>query len=95
MRHASWEASFYRTSAGAEIDLVLVPPGAAPWAIEIKRSASPRLERGFHQACDDIAPAQRFVVYPGRERFPLPGGAEAIDLMALCGILRDHATQGH
>ena len=90
-----WEPAFYRTSAGAEIDLVLVPPGAAPWAIEIKRSASPRLERGFHQACDDIAPAQRFVVYPGRERFPLPGGAEAIDLVALCGILRAQATRGH
>nr|WP_237050766.1 ATP-binding protein [Luteitalea pratensis] len=90
-----WEPAFYRTSAGAEIDLVLVPPGAAPWAIEVKRSASPRLERGFHSACDDIAPAQRFVVYPGRERFPLPGGAEAIDLVTLCGILRAQAAGGH
>ena len=91
-RHVTGRSAFYRTSAGAEVDLVLMPPGAAPWAIEVKRSASPRLERGFHTACDDIAPAQRFVVYPGRDRFPLPGGAEAIDLVALCGILREHAT---
>ena len=90
-----WEAAFYRTSAGAEIDLVLVPPGAAPWAIEIKRSASPRLDRGFHLACEDIGPARRFVVYPGRERFPLPGGTEAIDLVTLCGILRTYASGGH
>ena len=83
-----WEPAFYRTSAGAEIDLVLIPPGGAPWAIEIKRSAAPRLDRGFHLACDDIAPAHRFVVYPGQERFPLPGGAEAIDLVSLCSVLR-------
>src|SRR5690606_11074807 len=41
------EASFYRTSAGAEIDLVLTLPGREPWAIEIKRSLAPKLERGF------------------------------------------------
>lgn len=87
-----WDAAFYRTSAGAEIDLVLAPPGAAPWAIEIKRSHAPRLDRGFHVACDDITPARRFVVYPGRERFPLPGGAEAIDLVSLCAILREHGA---
>jgi len=84
-----WEPSFYRTSAGAEIDLVLSPPGAAPWAIEVKRSSAPRLDRGFHHACEDIAPAQRFVVYPGRIRFPLPGGAEAIDLVTLCRMVRE------
>ncbi len=89
-----WQSAFYRTSAGAEIDLVLIPPGAAPWAIEIKRSAAPKLDRGFHLACDDIAPAQRFVVYPGRERFPLPGGTEAIDLTALCAMLRATPTRG-
>jgi predicted AAA+ superfamily ATPase len=87
-----WEPAFYRTSAGAEIDLVMIPPGGAPWAIEIKRSVAPRLERGFHLACDDIAPARRFVVYPGRERFPLPGGTEAIDLISLCALLREHSA---
>jgi hypothetical protein len=89
------EPAFYRTSAGAEIEMVLVPPGTAPWAIEIKRSLSPRPNRGFHLACDDIGPARRFVVYPGRERFPLPGGAEAIDLVTLCGTLRAPVTGGH
>lgn len=90
-----WAPAFYRTSAGAEIDLVLSPPGEAPWAIEVKRSASPRLDRGFDLACDDIEPARRFLVYPGRERFPLAGGAEAIDLVTLCRMLRDHVTRGH
>lgn len=64
-------ANFYRTSAGAEIDLVLTLPGGKLWAIEIKRSLTPKLERGFHHACEDLAPEQRFVVYPGEEAYPL------------------------
>ena len=40
-------ASFYRTAAGAEVDLVLDLPGIGRWAIEIKRGLAPRLDRGF------------------------------------------------
>ncbi len=50
------EASFYRTSAGAEIDLLLALPGGKLWAMEIKRSSAPKVERGFHIACDDLKP---------------------------------------
>ncbi len=46
---------FFRTAAGAEIDLLLQLPGRRkPWAIEIKRGLAPKLERGFHLACDDV-----------------------------------------
>ena len=49
------EAFFFRTSAGAEIDLLLQIPGQRdPWAIEIKRGLSPRIERGFHLACEAV-----------------------------------------
>lgn len=65
------EASFYRTSAGAEIDLVLSLPGGELWAIEIKRSSAPTIEKGFHFACADLKPARQFIVYSGEERFPL------------------------
>ena len=81
------EASFYRTGAGAEIDLVLALPGGKLWAIEIKRSSAPKVERGFHVACDDIQPNKRFVVYPGSDRFPLDAHTEAIGLSALGQIL--------
>jgi predicted AAA+ superfamily ATPase len=74
------EAHFYRTAAGAEIDLVLTLPGDALWAIEIKRSSAPKLERGFHLACVDLRPQQRFAVYPGSERFPLDADTDAIGL---------------
>lgn len=76
-------ANFYRTSAGAEIDLVLTLPGGRLWAIEIKRSLSPKLERGFHHACADISPQRRMVVYPGQETFPLKDNVTAMPLRDL------------
>lgn len=74
---------FYRTSSGAEIDLLLAWPDGSLWAVEIKRSLTPKPARGFHSACADVRPARRFVVYPGAERFPLGEGVEAIPLRAL------------
>ena len=77
------EANFYRTAAGAEIDLVLTLPGGKLWAVEIKRSSAPKLERGFHLACADLKPAKRFVVYPGDDRFPLDAETEVLGLAEL------------
>ena len=77
------EASFYRTSAGAEIDLLLALPNHQLWAIEIKRSSAPKVQKGFHLACEDLQPPGRFIVYAGADRFSLGHGAEAIGLAAL------------
>ena len=74
---------FYRSSGGAEIDLLLSWPDGSLWAIEIKRSLSPKLERGFHAACADLKPARKFVVYPGVERYRLAADIEAISLEEL------------
>ena len=78
---------FYRTGGGAEIDLLLSWPDGSLWAIEIKRSLSPKLERGFHAACTDLAPARKFVVYPGVERYRLATDIEAISLEELAAEL--------
>jgi hypothetical protein len=79
------EAYFFRTAAGAEIDLLLKRPGERkPWAIEIKRGLAPKLERGFHLACDTVKPLHRRVVYGGVERFPLAENVEAVALPGLC-----------
>ena len=75
---------FYRTSGSAEIDLLLVWPGGDLWAIEIKRSSAPKVERGFHSACDDLKPSQKWVVYPGQESYPLGADIQAISLHGLC-----------
>jgi len=78
------EPSFYRTSAGAEIDLVLGWPDGREWAIEVKRTLAPKLERGMRSAIEDIQPERSFVVYPGEDRFRLGDSIEAISLAALC-----------
>ncbi len=80
--------SFYRTSAGAEIDLILELPKRQTWAIEIKRSSSPKVKQGFHIACEDIKPTKKFVVYNGGESFPLPNGVVAIGLGELMENLK-------
>ena len=81
------EASFYRTMAGAEIDLVLNLPGGAIWAIEIKSGAAPKVSKGFHNARKDINPDKAFVVYGGDERYPMGANIEAIGLRELAGEL--------
>ncbi len=77
------EAHYYRTSNGTEVDLILTLPGGGIWAIEVKRSSAPKLERGFHSACADLEPKKRFVVYPGTERFPLDEFTDAIGIVEL------------
>jgi len=82
---ANADAHFFRTAAGAEIDLLLTLPGHRnPLAIEIKRGLAPRLERGFQLACETVRPDRRLVVYGGTERFPLAEGVEGVSLVDLC-----------
>ena len=103
VRGASWEGfaienltgvlkeraipGFYRTAAGAEIDLVLERPSRGLIAIEIKLGGAPTVAKGFHMACADLKPAARFLVYPGDERFSLGSGIEAIGLRELMTLL--------
>ncbi|MSP96840.1 MAG: ATP-binding protein [Betaproteobacteria bacterium] len=85
---AMTQSYFYRSSGGAEIDLLLAWPDGRLWAIEIKRSLAPKLERGFHAACADLKPERRFVVYPGSERYRLAEDIEAMPLPVLAKMLR-------
>jgi hypothetical protein len=79
--------SFYRTSAGAEIDLLLELPAGERWAVEIKRGLAPGLAKGFHHARADLNPQRSFVVYSGQDRYPLAAGVEVIGLRALAEML--------
>lgn len=82
---------FYRTSSGAEIDLLLHFPDGHLWAVEVKRSLSPRPERGFHSGCADLNPTRRFIVYPGTETYPLSKDIQAIPLRELAGLLAEES----
>ena len=81
------DAWFYRTRAGAEIDLLLHLPDRRLWAVEVKRSAAPRAGKGFELAASDLEADERFVVHPGREPFPLSRTTIAVPLVDLMARL--------
>ncbi len=74
------EASFYRSSAGAEIDLVLKLPNSALWAIEVKRTTTAKVTRGFHIAADDLGVEERILVYANDREVPGQEGVRAMPL---------------
>ena len=74
-------AWFYRTSAGAEIDLVLELGVKERWAIEIKSSISnPVPSKGFYIGCEDLKATRQIVLYPGTERFRIDSKSEVMSL---------------
>ena len=82
-------AYFYRDSSGAELDLVLTMPSGEIWAVEVKRTTSPEVSRGFHTASNVVAADARFLVYAGDKEVPMPGDIRALPLPAMM----DHLTQ--
>ncbi|XVJ71754.1 MAG: ATP-binding protein [Rhizobacter sp.] len=77
------QAFFYRTSAGAELDLLLDLPKQQRWAIEIKRASAPTVSKGFHLAALDVNATHKFVVHSGTDSFPLGRDIQAGSLLAL------------
>ncbi len=78
---------FYRTAAGAEVDLVIEGLSRRPLAIEIKLSLDPRPKKGFHIGVADLKAEKGFVVYPGRSQFRVHEDILAIPLPELCKLL--------
>ena len=83
----TWRASYYRTAGQTEIDLILEKGTRQVWAIEIKRTAAPKTQAGFHRACEDIKATQKFIIYAGKERFPMANETEAIGLVEFLKVL--------
>ncbi|MBK7048339.1 MAG: ATP-binding protein [bacterium] len=81
------QASFYRTAAGAEMDLVLEWPGGSVWAIEIKRGQAAALGRGFHAAREDIKPVRTFVVGAGDDHYLRSDGVEVVGVRGICELV--------
>jgi hypothetical protein len=80
---------FYRDSYGFELDLLLSWPNGECWAIEIKRSLAPKLEKGFHKACEHIQPTQKWVVFAGQDSYRLQEDVQAVPLYALMNKLKE------
>lgn len=77
------EPFFYRTAAGAEVDLLLVPRGCAPLPIEIKHSLSPKVSNGLRSVMDDLKCERGFIIYPGNEAYPITSRITALPITML------------
>ena len=71
---------FYRTAQGAEIDLIIEINHTELWAIEIKRSLTPAVSKGFHIGCEDINAKKKYVIHQGNESFSMGEGIMAMPL---------------
>ena len=81
------QASYYRTSHGAEVDLVLEFRNGATWVIEIKRSSAPTVSKGFYLASADLGAARKLVVAPVPQPYPLRDGVEVMPPLAAVALL--------
>ena len=79
---------FYRTSAGAEIDLILLFPDQSKLAIEIKRNPRPKISKGFYISQQDIKPKHSYVVTPQESVFPIDEQTTQIGLYGLMERLK-------
>lgn len=79
---AETPACFYRTAAGAEMDLVIELAGRRI-GIEAKLSSSPTVTRGFWQACEDVGVHEAWVVAPVREGWPIGDRARVVSPLEL------------
>lgn len=85
----SVESYYYRTSGGAEIDLILRISSKELWAIEIKHGVAPKIRPSLHQASEDIKATRKFVVYGGYDEFPIGKDTTVISLPRLMEKLLD------
>jgi len=83
------EPYFYRTSGGAELDLILRLQGGEVWAIEIKRTTAPKLSHGFHIAAEDIKATRKILVYAGAREVPAGEDTRALPLPRAIEMLSD------
>lgn len=77
---------FYRTAAGAEMDVV-VDTGRDKIGFEIKLSDAPRVTKGFWNSCEDLQVSRAYVVAPVQTSWPIGERAEVIPMAALEQVL--------
>lgn len=78
---------FYRTSAGAEVDLIIESKGQKI-GVEIKRSLSPVPSRGLYTAIEDMGLSKTYIVYPGTDSYTTKENIEVMPLFNLLESLR-------
>ena len=84
---------FYRTGAGAEVDLVLDLEGkGGRWVVEVKRGLNPTVTRGIRSSMEDLNPERAFIVYSGDETYPVTKNVDAISLTDIAKLIRERTA---
>jgi predicted AAA+ superfamily ATPase len=78
--------AFYRTAAGAELDVV-VELGQRKLGFEVKFSSAPKVGKGFWQACADVGVEAAYIVAPVAAGWPVQDGVEVIGVMDIASRL--------
>ncbi len=82
------QLNYFRTSAGAEIDLVLTL-GQRRYAFEMKYSAAPKPAKGFWNAMSDLAIDRAWVIAPVERSYPLAQTVNVIALDEIPGVMAE------
>ncbi len=80
---------FYRTQAGAEIDIVLTQADKPIAAIEIKHSSTPNVSKGFIHGLEDLSLKRGYIIYPGYESYPLNKSIQVISIDEIPKIISE------
>ena len=82
-----WRPGFYRTAAGAELDLVL-EKGDRRIGIECKRSLSPNVSKGFHHSCADLGILHALIVAPVPEGYPFADNVRVESILGAVAFIK-------
>ena len=85
------ELNYFRTAAGAEIDLVLTR-GEKRYAFEMKYSTTPKPTKGFWQAMTDLNIAKVWVIAPVEHAYPLAENVAVIPVQRLPDVIAESIT---
>lgn len=75
------EFYYYRTHAKAEVDLYILLPSGQKYAIEIKASNAPKVQKGFYQSIEDLQPDHSYVIIPDGESYPKSNNITVVNLL--------------
>ena len=78
-----WDGYYYRTSKGAEIDLIL-EKGLKKIAVECKASSAPSVSKGFYIAMEDLKIEEAYIIAPVKDEYPVK---ENVWVMSLKGFI--------
>ncbi len=89
LTEAERDAYYYKTHAGAELDLLLLKNGKR-YGFEFKLADAPGSSKSMHTVSRDLKLDHLWVVYPGSRRYPLGKGFEVVPLLELPSLLEKH-----